>query len=139
MYTETNFTDDGDGRAAVDWLWKQWACLLKVRNEGVPMVGFTWYSLTDQVDWDTALRESNGNVNALGLYDLDRNIRPVGAAYKQLICDWATVLPTQSVCLMVPVIRPSEFNDPFAVRRRAESALFRATRMSALPQVGPPG
>ena len=34
--------------------------MLRVRNDGVPIVGFTWYSLTDQVDWDTALREENG-------------------------------------------------------------------------------
>ena len=27
---------------------------------------FTWYSLQDQVDWDTALRENNGRVNPLG-------------------------------------------------------------------------
>jgi len=30
---------------------------------GVPILGFTWYSLTDQVDWDTALRENAGRVN----------------------------------------------------------------------------
>jgi beta-glucosidase/6-phospho-beta-glucosidase/beta-galactosidase len=44
--------------------------VLRVRNDGVPIVGFTWYSLTDQVDWDSALRERNNNVNPLGLYDL---------------------------------------------------------------------
>ena len=32
------------------------------------------------LDTDTALREQNGNVNPLGLYDLDRNIRNVGTA-----------------------------------------------------------
>ena len=64
------------------WLWKQWANVLRVRNDGVPIVGFTWYSLTDQVDWDTALREQHGRVNPLGLYDLDRKIRPVGSAYR---------------------------------------------------------
>ena len=67
-----------NGDEAVNWLWKQWANVLRVRNDGVPIVGFTWYSLTDQIDWDTALREENGRVNPLGLYDLDRNIRPVG-------------------------------------------------------------
>jgi hypothetical protein len=72
----------------------------------VPILGFTWYSLTDQVDWDTALRENNGNVNPLGLYDLDRKIRPVGSAYKKLIADWRSVLPTQSVCLRVPIVMP---------------------------------
>ena len=62
------------------WLWKEWANVLRVRNDGIPIVGFTWYSLTDQVDWDTALREDNGHVNPLGLYDLDRNPRAVGRA-----------------------------------------------------------
>ena len=32
-----------------------------------------------------ALREEHGKVDPVGLYDLDRNIRPVGKAYKQLI------------------------------------------------------
>lgn len=80
-----------------------------MRNDGVPIIGFTWYSLTDQVDWDTALREDNGTVNPLGLFDLDRNIRPVGAAYRDLIQGWRTVLPTQSVCLKVPVALPLEY------------------------------
>jgi hypothetical protein len=84
----------------------------------VPIVGFTWYSLTDQVDWDTALREENGRVNPLGLYDLDRNIRRVGQSYKQLIRDWREVLPAQSVCLVVPVVPPSEYEDAPAIRNR---------------------
>ena len=84
-----------NGDEAVYWLWKEWANVLRVRNDGVPIVGFTWYSLTDQVDWDTALRENNGHVNPLGLYDLDRNIRPVGRAYKKLIADWREVLDAE--------------------------------------------
>jgi beta-glucosidase len=103
MHTETNFRQGDGGHDAVDWLWKEWANVIRVRNDGMPIVGFTWYSLTDQVDWDTALRENNGTVNKLGLYDLDRNIRPVGRAYKKLIEDWRQVLPTQSVCLSVPI------------------------------------
>jgi hypothetical protein len=55
----------------------------------VPIVGFTWYSLIDQVDWDTALREDNGNINTLGMYDMDRNIRPLGEAYQKLIREWS--------------------------------------------------
>jgi beta-glucosidase/6-phospho-beta-glucosidase/beta-galactosidase len=109
MHTETNMCQGPRGDEAVNWLRKQWANVLRVRNNGVPLVGFTWYSLTDQVDWDTALREDNGNVNALGLYDLDRKIRPVGLAYKELVRDWMEVLPTQSVCLQVPIVMPNEF------------------------------
>jgi beta-glucosidase len=132
MHTETNLADYGDGRASVDWLWKQWASVLRVRNDGIPIVGFTWYSLTHQVDWDTALREHNGRVNPLGLYDLDRRITPVGRAYKALIADWATVLPTQSVCLTVPVVRPHEYKEGWAVRRREAAAEFRRKRSSAV-------
>jgi hypothetical protein len=118
MHTETNLCEGPNGDEAVQWLWKQWANVLRVRNDGMPIVGFTWYSLTDQVDWDTALRENNGRVNPLGLYDLDRNIRAVGKAYKQLIRDWREVLPAQSVCLVVPLVPPSEFDEPVIVRHR---------------------
>ena len=103
MHTETNVREGKTGQEAVQWLWKEWANVLRLRNVGIPTLGFTWYSLTDQVDWDTALREQNGNVNPLGLFDLDRNIRNVGRAYKELIRDWRDVLPASSVCLTLPI------------------------------------
>ena len=138
MHTETNYLQGERGDEAVLWLWKEWANVLRIRNDGVPIVGFTWYSLTDQVDWDTALREKNGRVNALGLYDLDRRIRPVGQAYKELIAAWRDVLPTQSICLQVPVILPSEFEEGFVQRRMAEARERRLARGSAgtLPGAG---
>ena len=108
MHTETNIWQGPNGDEAVNWLWKEWANVLRVRNDGVFIVGFTWYSLTDQVDWDTALREPNNRVNPLGLYDLDRNIRPVGLAYKQLIADWNQVLPAHSICLQIPIVMPQD-------------------------------
>jgi beta-glucosidase len=121
MHTETNITEGPNGDEAVNWLWKEWANVLRVRNVGIPVLGFTWYSLTDQVDWDTALREQNGRVNPLGLFDLDRNIRAVGQSYKQLINDWRSVLPTQSLCLTVPIIPPSEFHNATEMRRRLQA------------------
>jgi beta-glucosidase/6-phospho-beta-glucosidase/beta-galactosidase len=121
MHTETNLTQGANGNEAADWLWKQWANVLRVRNDGIPITGFTWYSLTDQIDWDSALREQNNHVNAVGLFDLDRKIRPVGTAYKQLIKDWREVLPTQSVCLQVPLIMPSEHLEMWAKRRQSEA------------------
>jgi hypothetical protein len=72
------------------------------------VIGFTWYSLTDQVDWGSALREVKGEVDAVGLYDLDRRIRPVGRAYQKLIRQWGNVLPVQSMCLQVPVVMPQD-------------------------------
>ena len=109
MHTETNVVQGPKGDEGVNWLWKQWANVLRVRNKGIPIVGFTWYSLTDQVDWDTALREENNRIHPVGLYDMDRKIRPVGQAYKKLISDWRQVLPTQSICLQVPVVTPDSY------------------------------
>ena len=82
FYTETNTFDP---EAAPRWLWKQWANVLRMRRDGVPVLGFTWYSLTDQYDWDIALAEKRMTLNRCGLYDLDRRPRPVRDAYKQLI------------------------------------------------------
>jgi beta-glucosidase/6-phospho-beta-glucosidase/beta-galactosidase len=96
MHTETNL---GDSERAPGWLWKEWANMVRLKDDGVPIIGFTWYSLTDQVDWDTALREDHGHVNPLGLYDLDRKIRPVGKAYRELVEQWRDILPTESLCL----------------------------------------
>src|SRR5947208_1379555 len=98
MPTETN-TKEGEG--SVQWLWKEWNCMLRLRQDGVPVVGFTWYSLTDQMDWDTALREDARRVNAVGLYDLDRHIRKVGRHYQQLIREWREFLPSGSSALML--------------------------------------
>ena len=106
----SNPTIHNGSREAVQWLWKQWANVLRIRNDGVPIIGLTWYSLTDQVDWDITLRESNGTVNPLGLYDLDRNIRPVGTAYKEIIRNWQQILPThtQGLFSQMPIVMPRE-------------------------------
>lgn len=93
MHSETNMHDHPDNPGASEaWLRKQWSGLMGLRQMGVPVLGFTWYSLNDQVDWCSALRENAGRVNSLGLYDLDRNERPVGRAYRELIRAWAPVL-----------------------------------------------
>jgi beta-glucosidase/6-phospho-beta-glucosidase/beta-galactosidase len=103
MHTETNLDEGPNGDEPERWLWKQWSGILRLRREGIPVLGFTWYSLTDQIDWTHALREQRGDVNPRGLYDLDRKPRRVGLAYKRLIESWREVLPTQSVCLQIPL------------------------------------
>ncbi len=133
MHTETNLAGGPDGREAVAWLHKEWANVLWVRNVGIPILGFTWYSITDQVDWDSALREDNGHVNAVGLFDLDRNIRPVGQAYKQLIQDWSSVLPAQSYCLVLPLDMPGDA-DPDSKAERMRHHAVRTAKASTRAQ-----
>jgi beta-glucosidase/6-phospho-beta-glucosidase/beta-galactosidase len=95
MHTETNLMEPG----SVDWLNRAWANAHRLKEDGTPLIGFTWYSLIDQIDWDTSLREDNGRENPLGLCDLSRNIRPVGHAYKELIRDWSKVIPSEEQSL----------------------------------------
>lgn len=92
MHTETNLRMP----ASKEWLLKQWANVHRLKHDGIPIIGFTWYSLLHQVDWDSALRNDAGNVNELGLYDLDRKIMPVGEAYRKLILDWKDILNEES-------------------------------------------
>jgi hypothetical protein len=71
-------------------------------------------------------------VNPLGLYDLDRNIRAVGRAYKKLISDWRDVLPASSLCLSVPIVPPAQSGHSADRQQRAEAARFDA--VPAQPQ-----
>lgn len=98
MHTETNITEP----LSTHWLKKQWANVYRLKQDGVPILGFTWYSLIDQVDWDSALRNDAGVVNALGMYDLNRQLRPVGREYINLIKQWRDVLDQESYS--VPVV-----------------------------------
>ncbi|MEO7387297.1 MAG: hypothetical protein ABIX37_10210 [Gammaproteobacteria bacterium] len=82
MHTETNIMD---ARKGPHWLWRQWHNVKLIQKAGVPVVGFTWYSVTDQVDWDIAQSRPLGTINPVGLFDLNRDPRPVGQAYKHLI------------------------------------------------------
>lgn len=82
MHTETNVFE---ADLAPAWLWKQWINILRMRKDGVPVLGFTWYSLIDQVDWHIGLAELQGGVNECGLFDMERKPRPVASAYKELL------------------------------------------------------
>ena len=68
---------------------------MRMRRDGTPVLGFTWYSLIDQIDWDSGLAEQNNRVNECGLYDLDRKPRPVADAYKALLKEFGqiTIVP----------------------------------------------
>jgi beta-glucosidase len=91
MHTETNRVD----KHAVEWLWKEWMNLLRLREDGVPIIGFTWYGLVDMKDWDTALTKMRGTVNRVGLYTLERKQRKVAREYRRLVQEYSQ-LPISS-------------------------------------------
>ena len=122
MHTETNLREGPNGEEAVQWLWKEWANVLGCATSVSRPSASPGIQLTDQIDWDTALREHNDKVNPLGLFDLDRNIRAVGRAYKKLIADWRNVLPAQSVCLIVPIKKIGEMRKMQMMRPGASPA-----------------
>jgi len=105
MHTETNVFEAGE---APSWLWKQWMNVLRMRRDGVPVLGFTWYSLIDQIDWDVALAVKNGTVNPCGLYDLDRRPRPVAAAYRQLLEEFGRITVVPHAELFVVGAQPAQ-------------------------------
>ena len=82
MHTETHRMDAAD---APRWLWRQWHNVQLLRKAGVPLIGFTWYSLIDQIDWHIGLREPLGVVFPVGLADMNRDVRAVGLSYSYLI------------------------------------------------------
>jgi beta-glucosidase/6-phospho-beta-glucosidase/beta-galactosidase len=86
MLTETNAVDRGHGESA-RWLKQTWSQAHHLRHQGVPMIGFTWYSLTDQIDWDIQLVEIRGNVTPNGLCTLDRKLRDVGHLFSTIAHD----------------------------------------------------
>jgi beta-glucosidase len=94
MLSETNMVAE----RAVAWMDRCWDDILRLRADGRPVVGFCWYSLTDQVDWDIALREFRGKVNAVGLVDMSRRLHPAGHRFAELAQELAiTGLPDVAV------------------------------------------
>jgi beta-glucosidase/6-phospho-beta-glucosidase/beta-galactosidase len=91
MHTETNRT----AKHAEEWLWKEWVNLLRLREDGVPIIGFTWFGLIDMKDWDTALTKLQGHVNTVGLYTLGRSQRKVARVYRKLVEEYSQ-LPISS-------------------------------------------
>ncbi len=84
MHTETNNIGNSAGFGA-RWLWKEFLNVLHLRGQGIPVIGFTWYSLQDQTDWDIAMASVRRLINPVGLYDLQRTARPAAGAYRQVV------------------------------------------------------
>jgi hypothetical protein len=67
-----------------EWLDALTASLAILADRGLPVRGICWYSRGDQFDWDTALTVPVGSVTEVGLFDAQRNPRPIADAYAAL-------------------------------------------------------
>jgi beta-glucosidase/6-phospho-beta-glucosidase/beta-galactosidase len=70
--------------SAAEWLAAQWAEVSRLREEGLPIRGFTWYGLVNHVDWDSVLVRDDGRENACGLVSLDRRPNKTYEAYRRI-------------------------------------------------------
>ncbi len=66
------------------WLAELIGVLDGLRTDGLPARGICWYSRGDQFDWHTMLLAPVGEVTEVGLFDVDRNPRPVARHYADL-------------------------------------------------------
>lgn len=55
-------------------------------------MGFTWHSLTDHAELGAAAAGDGPRLAPVGLYDRERQIRPVGTRYRQVVRQWRGVL-----------------------------------------------
>lgn len=97
-------TNQVSGRA-VEWLNRQWGDVVALRSSGVPVCGFTWYSLTDQIDWQHALRVERNDLHPVGLYDLDRRPRPVAHRYREIVASWSAAVTAAGAASSLAVAR----------------------------------
>jgi hypothetical protein len=68
ILAETNVGGEVEKRVA--WFEKIIGETRQARAAGVPIAGLTYYGAIDHVDWDTALRVRNLNINPCGMWGL---------------------------------------------------------------------
>lgn len=70
MVTETSVGGhDGD---KIAWLERSVADVRRLRAEGFPIIGYTWWPVIDHLDWDGALLHQTGHIHPVGIYRLER-------------------------------------------------------------------
>ncbi len=70
MLTETSI--DGKPINREIWLDRTIDDIKQLREEGIPMLGFVWWPLLDQLDWDGAMTHRIGKIHEVGLFNLHR-------------------------------------------------------------------
>jgi len=80
---ETSNLSLGTGEQ-IAWLLSLTDGLGRLRADGLPIRGLCWYSRGDQFDWQTDLVDPTGAVTEVGLFDAQRQARPVAAVFARL-------------------------------------------------------
>ena len=70
MVTETSV--GGPDEVKIAWLEKSLADVRRLRAEGFPIIGYTWWPAIDHLDWDGALLHQTGHIHPVGIYRLER-------------------------------------------------------------------
>jgi beta-glucosidase/6-phospho-beta-glucosidase/beta-galactosidase/glycosyltransferase involved in cell wall biosynthesis len=70
MLTETSI--DGKPINREIWLDRTIDDIRQLREDGIPMLGFIWWPLLDQLDWDGAMTHRIGKIHEVGLFNLHR-------------------------------------------------------------------
>ena len=71
MITETNCYGNDEER--VKWLDFTVNDVRRLRSEGIPVIGYTWWPLLDHLDWDGAMLHHIGRIHHVGIYRLERD------------------------------------------------------------------
>ena len=72
MLTETSIEGKPINREI--WLDRTLDDIRQLREEGIPMLGFIWWPLLDQLDWDGAMTHRIGKIHEVGLFNLHRQL-----------------------------------------------------------------
>nr|GEZ32788.1 hypothetical protein [Tanacetum cinerariifolium] len=111
--------DNGMTRQEYDWFMAgeppgyQWVNILRIRKEGVPVLGFTWYSLIDQIDWEKGLAEKNGTLEELGEAG-ESDFNPVNPKpnYRDKAIGWQKNVPPDSSRIRYSVFLIGDVGNP---------------------------
>ncbi|MEO8288422.1 MAG: family 1 glycosylhydrolase [Chloroflexota bacterium] len=111
ILAETNWGGPVEDR--IKWFQHLVAETRKARANGVPVAGLTYYGALDHIDWDTALRVRNNNINPCGMWTLswegDKLVR-TPTALVDLYRDYLATPVAEIV---------GEIADPYAAARAA--------------------
>jgi beta-glucosidase/6-phospho-beta-glucosidase/beta-galactosidase/glycosyltransferase involved in cell wall biosynthesis len=72
MLTETSI--DGKPINREIWFDRTVDEIRQLREDGIPMLGFIWWPLLDQLDWDGAMTHRIGKIHEVGLFNLQRQL-----------------------------------------------------------------